>query len=598
MQAPLARTRFLPLTLMLLTILGSSNAFATEPGPATPVQPLELQCGGPRHAELMQAFQQAQQFAYAGNDECVDYFFATAVQCWGEVTEGLSQDPPQLWRGSMRLYNSAVVSSLIYGQHFGRLDLLQGLKVRVGEEWYTVPVTKRGMPWRLDQIDCLRTAGTCFENPHFLPTVRVGLGGSLLGVHFRRSGNPEDERFFDKQAISITALLCPNDESADTPSAWRFEFNSPINETTKVVQGYRLGLSRNIAAAVQFVLSQLEAEMNPIKAFLQPEIAMDHEGLLMCQPYQPGKIPLVLVHGLLSSPTTWGTILNDLLNQPKLMERYQIWVYLYPTSMPFLATAADLRKDLRSTLCYLDPNGRDPALQNMILMGHSMGGLLSRLQVVHSGHILWNLFAKVPFSELEGTPQQKQKIADWLFFEPQPFITRVVFMSVPHKGSGMSQRLIGCLGKLLAGQPHESAEDWKEVRRLNKDNLRPYIPRRLPSSVRGLSPRSPGLKGLNMLPFASHVKLHSIIGTGGLEPCFPGDGVVAVDSARIGGVESELFVDAGHSSIKEQPETLREIHAILWLHLRESPPDLSPIPEQLAPTPDQQFDILPPLPTP
>ena len=352
------------------------------------------------------------------------------------------------------------------------------------------------------------------------------MGASLLGLHINRPNQPGEEYYLDRHPLTITAVL-----RGEARDGWRLELHSPISHRSLTVAGRELPLSSNIPASIESAVRQLETQVNPWTAFFNPEIAVNHQGLLFFQPYQPQKIPIVLVHGLLSNPAAWGAMINDLLNTPELMEKYQIWAYLYPTSEPFLETASEFRKDLQNTRAYLDPAGQDPALQNMILVGHSMGGLLSRLQVTWSGHFLWNEFSRVPFSQIRGNAELRQKLAEMYFFGPKPFVKRVVFMAVPHRGSILSSRVIGCLGRLLAGRLPALESMWIELRRLNPEVFPLCTPLRLPSSIDQLAPNSPAIRGLAKMPFAPWVHLHSIIGTGGhCRPCFPGDGVVSVQS--------------------------------------------------------------------
>ncbi len=579
---------FVPLLLML-----SQPVEAEQPDQITQAAPQNCQGGGPRYTEANELYRQAQHYAAHADAQSVDYFFACAVLTWEDLTEGLANDPPRLWHGNLQLYNSAVTACLVYGQRFGRLDFVNGLHVNIDGQELVVPIVTHGILWQLEQIDCILQAHTCFENPNFAPTVRFGLGASFIGIHCRRQSVPGEDLYLAKHPFAITGIIRPSKDAS--VQGWTIELSSPVSTLTTTVIGHELNLSRNIAAAVDYAMRELEADANPLQAFFNPQIDTNHEGMLALQPYQPGKIPLVLVHGLISNPSTWGTVINEIMNQPELMEKYQIWAYLYPTGVPFLLSAANLRRDLRNTLAFLDPQNEDPALQHMMLIGHSMGGLLSRLQVVHSGYILWNIFASAPLSAFNADAHTKQKLASWFFFEPQPFVKRVIFIAVPHRGSGMSSRVIGCIGRLLAGQLTETSEEWDTVRRLNKQYLRPGVPRRLPSSVAGLSPKSLGLHGLSQLPFACDVHLHSIIGTKGCKLSPPGDGVVSVKSARVANVDSELFVEGTHTSIKEQPATLNEIRRILYLHWSESVQQMTtppiddsepPPPSVIAPAPE------------
>lgn len=582
---------FVPLLLLL-----TSSVKAEQPAMSTQTPLLNCHGGGPLYAEAATAYQQAQYFAAHADPRCVDHFFACARLTWQDLSVAIASDPPRLLHSDLQLYNSAVSASLVYGHQLGRLDFAQGLSVNVDGQETVVPIVNHGIHWRFDQIDCIRQAHTCFENPALAPTFRHAFGASLIGIHYRRQDTPGEERYLEKHPFAITGLIRPSEATTESAVGWTIELNSPVSVLTSIVNGYELNLSRNIAAAVDFAMRELEDTANPMQAFFNPQVAVSHEGMLTLQPYQPGKIPLVLVHGLISNPSTWGTIINDLMNQPELMEKYQIWAYLYPTGIPFLITAGKFREDLRNTLAFLDPYCADPALQNMMLIGHSMGGLLSRLQVVHSGEILWNVFASKPLSAFDADAHIKQELSQAFFFEPQPFVKRVVFIAVPHRGSGLSSRVIGCVGRLLAGQLLETSRSWADMYRKNKEYLRPGVPRRLPSSVAGLSPKSLGIYGLSQLPFAQHVRLHSIIGTKGCSPCFPGDSVVSIQSARLANVESELFVEGTHTSVKEKPETLKEIRRILDLHWAESSLQLTP--SLVEPSVMPHPLVLPPAPAP
>ncbi len=490
----------------------------------------------------------------------MDFYFSSARQSWQDLSDGLSLPAPRLYRGTLNLYNAAVFSCVVSGHRLGRLDPEAGLKIWKETGWQTIPVVGVGLKWRLEQIDCFRPAATCFQNPCFASTVTYGVGSALLGIHYRRPNVPGDEHYLQQHPIALTAVLKSDGGNV------RLELHNPIRSHTLQIAGRELWLSRNIAAAIEFLVTELEAEVNPWSAFFNPEIALDYEGTLLLEPYQPGKIPVVLVHGLLSNPATWGTMINDFWNNPALMERFQIWAYLYPTSVPMIETASELRQDLRRTLAFCDPAGQDDALQQMVLVGHSMGGLLSRLQVIWSGNHLWNEFSNIPFNQVRGSQQLRQNLAEVFFFGPQPFVKRVVFIAVPHQGSAFSSRLLGLIGRLLAGRPTTLQTFWTELTRLNPGILRAWFGTGLPSSVDGLAPNSPTIRAISRMPFAPWVRRHSIIGTGVCRPCCPGDGVVSIESARLPGVDSELFVDETHSELNEHPQTIREVERILWLH--------------------------------
>ncbi len=150
-------------------------------------------------------------------------------------------------------------------------------------------------------------------------------------------------------------------------------------------------------------------------------------GIRMLAPYQPGKIPVVLVHGLLSSPLTWAPVINDLQADPTLGERYQFWYYYYPTGAPYLASAAELRRQLEQLRKEVDPRHEDPALDNMVFVGHSMGGLISKLMTVDSGDDFWHLVSKEPFDKLNLPNSARADLEQTYFFQRESCVKRVHF---------------------------------------------------------------------------------------------------------------------------------------------------------------------------
>ena len=129
------------------------------------------------------------------------------------------------------------------------------------------------------------------------------------------------------------------------------------------------------------------------------------KGLYMVQPYEPGKIPVLFIHGMWSSPMTWMEMFNDLRSSPDIRQHYQFWFYLYPTGQPFWLSAAQLRRDLAETRQALDPQHREPALDQMVLVGHSMGGLVARLQTLKSGQDYWKLASRIPWEQVKADPE-------------------------------------------------------------------------------------------------------------------------------------------------------------------------------------------------
>ena len=117
----------------------------------------------------------------------------------------------------------------------------------------------------------------------------------------------------------------------------------------------------------------------------------------MTEPFAPHKIPLITVHGLLSSPITWINLQNDLMGGPELRRHYQIWHFVYPHGLPIAVSARLFREKLVELYRFFDPHDQYPALHATVVIAHSMGGLLSKTVVSDSSDHLWRrLFRKAP----------------------------------------------------------------------------------------------------------------------------------------------------------------------------------------------------------
>jgi len=288
------------------------------------------------------------------------------------------------------------------------------------------------------------------------------------------------------------------------------------------------------------------------------------QGLTGPEQHIAGKIPIVFIHGLLSSPSTWDPAIKALRADAAIADRYEFWLYQYPTGQSYLTNAANLRADLRSAVADLDPKGTDPELQQMVLIGHSMGGLIAKLEVTQSEQTLWNSISLKSPDDLRASPEVREQIEQTLFFEPLPFVNRVIFIGTPHGGSEQSDRFIGRFARSLVNFPKEMVSSYSKLVNENRDILRTSTGSKPPTSVEELSPGNPILQATRQLPIAPAVHVHSIIGTGYKMPDgTPGDGVVALTSAQLLDAESELTITTRHTNLQSDPATIREILRLL-----------------------------------
>ena len=293
-------------------------------------------------------------------------------------------------------------------------------------------------------------------------------------------------------------------------------------------------------------------------------LCYEQTGISLVRPYERGKIPVVFIHGLWLNPCSWHRMIEALAADPVISARFQFWTFGYSTSDPIPYTASLLRSDLDEVHRTLDPDGTDPALGRMIIVGHSMGGLLAKMMAVGSSDRLWRVVSDRPLADLLGDPGDVAIFRSALKFEPRRDVRRVVFIATPHLGSRFDRGVIRQIGTRLVRVPDPLRAAH---RRLVADNPPAFFRERfrkgLPSSVDELEWGSPILTGLADLPVAPVIASHSIIAAlrDGRDEDRT-DGVVAFESAHIEGVASEKVVAGGHLC-QDHPDVIAEIRHIL-----------------------------------
>jgi hypothetical protein len=192
------------------------------------------------------------------------------------------------------------------------------------------------------------------------------------------------------------------------------------------------------------------------------------------------------------------------------------------------------------------------------------------MQVVASGDTLWNAVAYCPLESLDLAPAVRKRLRENWFFEPLPFVTRVVCIATPHRGSALASRAVGRLASLTVRPPEESRAIHDEMVRRNPGAFREEFERRVPTTVDLLTPDSGPLVALERLRPACWVTMHSIHGDIHLSLAGRDDKVVPVESALTPGAVSEVAVPASHTRVHHHPDTILELRRILTQHLRET----------------------------
>jgi pimeloyl-ACP methyl ester carboxylesterase len=390
--------------------------------------------------------------------------------------------------------------------------------------------------------------------------------GTPLVVFAKNPGITPEQKHYPQIGIALGITAVKEDRPGQIPLLKLYNAFAPM-----VVQSE--GGSNKIAANFTAPLAVLNSHASKVAesaagSFLRPDNPRYATGIYLIQPYDPTKIPILFIHGLLSSPVSWQNLTNDLCSDPKILEHYQPWFFLYPTGEPVLESAAQLREDLESTLWLFDPSRTAVASHHIVVVAHSLGGLLAHTLVSDSGDAVWNAFANRPLNSLVLPVTDRNLMLKYFYFHHLPAIDRVIFLAVPHHGSRLAAGIVGSIANRIIRHSRDPAEALRDLEKKYPGILDPYyaaVERRGgPTSLYWLAP-NPMLDQLAALPIK--VPFNSIIGDRGLGGGVRGsDGIVSYRSAHLAGAESETIVPAGHD-LFSHPATVAEIKRILDVNL-------------------------------
>ncbi len=398
----------------------------------------------------------------------------------------------------------------------------------------------------------------------------------------RQPLDSQDHYFPEKGEAPATAILRvgpPGSGPSWRGRALSLDLIDPFEVRSAIVGGKAVPLAADRTTALAALAGRARSlRRAAVRAALSSDLGEYDEGLSLLQPYRPGKIPVVLAHGLLASPVVWAETLNELSNDPTLADRYQFWFFLYASGEPIPLAAMRLREALREARATFNPSGSDPSLGRMVVVGHSQGGLLAKILVQESGLTIWDAALKAPHPASQISPESQALLERALVFHPEPTVRRLVFIATPHSGSPVADGPLGRVG-LLISRPQADTD------RIRKELDAAYGTGRDDSGIRGesfslrnLRPSSKVIQGLRAIPLDSSVPHHSII----LQMEHPtphgrGDGLVPYDSAHLDSAQSEAIVRGSHLDLGA-PGVTDELRRILRLHIDE----LDPSPSTLA----------------
>ena len=521
-------------------------------------------------------------FLYAERTGKVPYHLASAVYAWAYLFPEDPADAPSPFDPRLQLaaniYNRGITSALESVQE-RQIELRSGtLELPFGQ--ISVRFDPAELTWHGRRM------------AKFAPIAEFEVFG--LQAHYRGPGigaplaamlAPLDSESGPRDLLSaeltlpVTALL--RGPRSRTGLAWppleaTLELHVPDTEESVDVGTWRVPLETEPTAVLAYSLADSPIWRQEYLRFFEalPFARGEQSELYAMVPHRRGRIPVIFVHGTASSFGRWAEMYNRLSADHRLRARYEFWFFSYDSGNPINWSAMLLRESLQRAVKLLDPEGTDPGMRRMVVIGHSQGGLLTKMTAVDSGSQFWDLSFSRPLSSLDVSPEARDLLQRTTFVKPLPFVKRVVFLATPHRGSELT---VGRIAEWLAGfikAPFGLAELLTDVVTRNKDalvltsaNSKP----RLQTSLDQMNPHNRFLITLADMPVAPGVAANSIIAVKGSGPVEEGeDGVVAYKSAHLDGVESELVVHSGHS-LQDQPETVEEVRRILLLHARDVP---------------------------
>ena len=261
--------------------------------------------------------------------------------------------------------------------------------------------------------------------------------------------------------IPATAFLRLDDPRGALKSGklkGKLEFHTPDSARSLKVEGVDVPIEYETTSALALSLEGAPIWDFEIAGFRSGDFTLSvpgalREGLFMIRPHRTGRIPVVLVPGTASSPARWAELVNELENDPRFLENYEIWLFMYNTGNPIADSAARLRASLLKVVADLDPEKKDAGLQQMVVIGHSQGGLLTKMMVIDAGSRFWDGVFTVPPDELDVSADTRDFLKNALIFKPLPFVRRVVFVATPHRGSYQALGFFGGFALWLVRLP-------------------------------------------------------------------------------------------------------------------------------------------------
>jgi pimeloyl-ACP methyl ester carboxylesterase len=500
-----------------------------------------------------------------------DYFLLAAVYSYFSVLDTSLKPLPSLFdhrvRNACDLYNYSLWRGLSTGEN-GELEIKEGTRtLPVGK--IEITVNPEHFPWALDKFEKFEAADRYAVHGLSVRNRTNGIGMPVIAIR-----KALKDSIFGSQAIPASIFLKPDGKLQQLKSGnfkASLELYSSYEDAVINVNSINVPVETDTTTATAYKLSDEAVWSFGVDAFLG-KLKNVPSRIYRFQPYNPDRIPVIFVHGTFSRSeerrvgkecTSWN-------GDSVLRKKYQFWYFFYNSSRLITISANDLRSEIQRNIKKLDPENRSEAMKNMVVIGHSQGGLLTKMTAIDTGDSLLKTVIKGNLEDLKTSEENRRIIMDNLVIKPVPSVKRVVFISTPHRGSFLSQNIARNLIHGIIEMPVTFIESAVNIYNFLTDDVKRHWQGRIPTSVDAMSPDDPLLNAIAKTPLATGVKGNSIIAVEGEGPPeLLDDGVVEYKSAHIEGMESEFIVHSGHSC-QDKPSTIEEVRRILLKHLEDT----------------------------
>lgn len=373
--------------------------------------------------------------------------------------------------------------------------------------------------------------------------------------------------------LAATIIAQPKKNNAtidDVLHSPNFEIKvyDPYNTEKVNIAGKPYSLAANFSAPYGLWLAENNLGAAAYLTLIDRDQHLTMPHLYMLEPYNPNKKVIVLVHGLASSPEAWIAVTNDIMGDPVLREHYQVWQVFYSTNMPILESRFQIYALLKQAFGSL--NSKDAASKDAVLIGHSMGGIISRLLV--SDADISKQALEMMNSRQQSRLRKHPVIGERLKMRPIQNFDRAIFLAAPHRGTDFADRWFTLAARKIIKLPATFLTTLTDTLTSNDADLKDFVKTLTNEVIQNgpsdLSKKSKFMELTSDIPPEKDLVFHSIMGniTKSDDPNTITDGIVPYKSAHLDGAVSEKIFTGGHS-IQETPEAVLELRRILRQHL-------------------------------